>query len=226
MPDASVSRRGRPKDSSRSAAREGTATTHAQIIGWFGKIPGLGDFASRRLPDTFVRRWDDWLQRGLLHARSDQGDAWIERYLVAPIWRFWLSPGTLDDSGWAGLLMPSIDRVERHFPLTLAQPQDSLATALAAVDWYRALDAAARQVLDLSFTVDDLEQVLRAIAPPRAVGVDGGPRRLADRLWQRCGQAAPCSVWWCDDAGDDTSFLCLPALPSAQALASMWGTTR
>ena len=26
--------------------------------GWFGKLPHLGDFASRRLPDTFVRGRD------------------------------------------------------------------------------------------------------------------------------------------------------------------------
>ena len=35
--------------------------TGTGVPGWFGKLPGLGDFASRRLPDTFVAAWDRWL---------------------------------------------------------------------------------------------------------------------------------------------------------------------
>ena len=34
--------------------------TDAQTLipGWYGKIPSLGDFASRRLPQSFVAAWD------------------------------------------------------------------------------------------------------------------------------------------------------------------------
>ena len=31
--------------------------------GWFGKLPGMGDFAHRRLPEPFRSAWDRWLQQ-------------------------------------------------------------------------------------------------------------------------------------------------------------------
>ena len=68
------------------------ATLNSAAPGWFGKLPHLGDFASRRLPPSFVRPWDRWLQRGLASARSELGERWLDLYLVAPILRFWLAP--------------------------------------------------------------------------------------------------------------------------------------
>ena len=31
-------------------------------VGWYGKIPGTGDFIARRVPGTFSEPWDRWLQ--------------------------------------------------------------------------------------------------------------------------------------------------------------------
>jgi type VI secretion system ImpM family protein len=134
------------------------------VPGWFGKLPNLGDFASRRLPDAFVQPWDRWLQLGMARAREDVPGDWLAGYLVAPIRRFWLAPGVLGDGGWAGLLMPSVDRVGRHFPLTLARPLDRFDAALAGQAWYQALDGVARQVLDVNYTVDELEQARVTLA--------------------------------------------------------------
>ena len=55
--------------------------------GWFGKIPSLGDFASRRLPPTFVKPWDQWLSAELPEARFVLADAWPAIYEQAPISR-------------------------------------------------------------------------------------------------------------------------------------------
>lgn len=200
----------------------GAAVSEACVPGWYGKMPNVGDFASRRLPDGFVRRWDRWLQRGLALARSELGASWLDGYLVAPIRRFWLAPGLLGDSGWAGLMMPSVDRVGRHFPLTVAQPMEALAAALAARDWYRALDGVTRRVLDMEFTIDDLERGLAQIATADAP-VDDQARQLADRLLSRLPKGSA-SVWWCDDAdaADERSgYLCFDAMPPAKALMSM-----
>lgn len=192
------------------------------VPGWFGKMPNVGDFVSRRLPDGFVRRWDTWLQRGLALARAEAGEAWLDGYLVAPVRRFWIAPGLLGRSGWGGVLMPSVDRVGRHFPLTIAQPSQGLAAALAARDWYRKLDAAARQVLDLEFTIADLEETLAAIARADAEGVDETARALADRLLADFPSGAA-SVWWCEDADAQAPFQCFEALPPPPALAAMMG---
>ena len=197
----------------------------AAVPGWFGKIPNLGDFASRRLPEGFIRRWDRWLQGGLAQSRGDLGEAWLDAYLVAPILRFWLSPGTLGHGAWAGLLMPSVDRVGRHFPLTFAQPCESLAAALAASEWFTALDRAARQVLDMAFTPDDLEAQLQALPALDGSAANAASQRLAGILRERCATQKACSLWWCGDAHEEGEFLAHAGLPPAAEFASMLGAT-
>ena len=88
--------------------------------GWFGKIPSLGDFATRRLPGSFVEPWDEWLSAELSEARFVLGDTWPAIYEQAPISCFSLGLGTVDDHTWHGILVPSFDRVGRQFPLTIA----------------------------------------------------------------------------------------------------------
>jgi type VI secretion system protein ImpM len=200
----------------------------AAVPGWFGKIPNLGDFASRRLPDGFVRRWDHWLQDSLAQARNDLGEAWQGTYLLAPIQRFWAAPGVLGRLGWAGLLMPSVDRVGRHFPLTVAHPVESLAAALAARAWFSALDSAARRVLDIAFTVDDFDAELQAIPKMGGSVADSATEHLAQDLLGRCSSSNTCSVWWYGDAAtanDGVEFLCFAGLPPAAEFASMLGVT-
>ena len=200
------------------------ATLNALAVpGWYGKLPHLGDFASRRLPDSFVRRWDRWLQRGLAGARSQLGEGWLDAYLVAPILRFWVGPGVLGECGWTGLMMPSVDRVGRHFPLTIAQLGVPLAAALADRDWFRALDAAVRQVLDVEFSVDDFERALGAVPAVEPTAVDAAAERLAELALRRCNAPVPCSLWWCGDAGEGAEFRCFAALPPPATFVSLIG---
>lgn len=199
-------------------------------VGWFGKLPHLGDFASRRLPDEFIHTWDEWLQHGLACARTQLGDdIWLARYLVAPIRRFWLAPQLLGNDAWTGLLMPSVDRVGRHFPLTLATALPahvpSLARAIAAQGWFAELDAAARRVLDVDYSATDFEAALAAIEPlPELplLDTEDTATQLAAELLQSGGEAGTCgSVWWCGNARDTTQFRCFEALPSAAASVSL-----
>ena len=195
------------------------------LPGWFGKIPNLGDFASRRLPDDFVRPWDDWLHDGMARLRADGGATWGDAYRVAPILRFWIAPGTLGDAGWAGLLMPSCDRVGRYYPLTIARPLAGLADALAAIVWFAALDATARQVLDEGFTADHLEAALQVLPPlDAAQGSDAAARVLAAQLLAHFANPGPASVWWRDETG--AGFRCFDGLPPAAAFTTMIGATR
>ena len=89
--------------------------------GFFGKLPGQGDFVTRRLPSEFLRVWDPWLQTSLTESREALGDGWLDAYLTSPIWQFVLTGGIAGQTPWAGLLMPSVDRVGRYFPLTVAR---------------------------------------------------------------------------------------------------------
>lgn len=177
--------------------------------GWWGKLPALGDFASRRLPPAFVQRWDDWLQRGLAACREGLGEAWLQAYLVAPIVRFVLAPGALGPQGWAGVVMPSVDRVDRHFPLTLAAATDGPADPVGCAGWFDALDEAARGVLSLHCGVDDLEQVLSRLppAPPATAAASAPPLDTGQ------------SRWWC--AGFERHARRFDGLPPPEAVVEL-----
>ena len=88
--------------------------------GIHGKFPSHGDFITRRLPREFVDGWDGWLQHAISASKADLGDTWLDTYLTSPIWSFALGQGICGANAWAGVLMPSVDRVGRYFPLTLA----------------------------------------------------------------------------------------------------------
>lgn len=96
------------------------------LPGWFGKLPGMGDFAHRRLPESFRSVWDPWLQRGLARLRDRHAD-WTSHYLEAPVWCFALGPQVVGEGAWIGVLMPSVDGVGRYFPFTLAVELDASA---------------------------------------------------------------------------------------------------
>jgi len=200
------------------------ALVNATVPGWFGKLPSLGDFASRRLPEAFVQHWDRWLQRGLVATRTQLGEHWLDVYLVAPVLRFWVAPGALGEQAWAGLMMPSVDRVGRQFPLTIAQPLQPLAAALASRDWFAALDRSARRVLDVEFTVDRFEASLAAVddeAQPATA--DPAAEALAARLIGAQADAGAFSLWWCGDAGEAAEFRRFDGLPPDAAFVSLIG---
>ena len=109
--------------------------------GWYGKLPSSGDFVQRRVHPAFVEPWDAWLNGMLTGSREKLGEAWRDAFLSAPGWRFVLAPGVLTLEGWAGLIVPSVDAVGRHFPLTVvarlpAKSIDPVATLVRAHRWY------------------------------------------------------------------------------------------
>lgn len=168
--------------------------------GFFGKVATHGDFVSRRLPAGALMAWDTWLQAALRCSRGQLGDSWLDAYLAAPMWRFMLAPGVCGTAAWTGVLMPSVDRVGRHFPLTVAA---ALPAAVALHDsWYDAVEALALSALAPGFVLDDFDAALLALDPPTFRPAPVLP-----------GQ----SMWW---RGDAQAMLC-PGLPPPQAFAGM-----
>ena len=91
-----------------------------RMTGFFGKIPGHGDFIDRGLSAGFKETWDNWLQHGLASSKAVIGENWLDTYLTSPVWRFVLCTGVCGSDPWAGIIIPSVDRVGRYFPLTIA----------------------------------------------------------------------------------------------------------
>jgi type VI secretion system protein ImpM len=59
-----------------------------QSSGYFGKIPGRGDFVGAGLPLPVVRAWDKANFPALAGAKAALADRWSELWLEAPVWRF------------------------------------------------------------------------------------------------------------------------------------------
>ncbi|MDD2728817.1 type VI secretion system-associated protein TagF [Malikia sp.] len=204
-----------------------------QAPGWYGKLPQLGDFARRRLPSEFIGPWDDWLQQGLQSSRAALGEAWLEHYLGAPVWRFVLLPGVIEPDAWAGVLMPSVDRVGRYFPLTLCtslKEDAPLGPSLTGLDsWLAGLETCALLALDAERGLDRMEVALQELpACPGAVDPDpAGPNRPAAGFLDGLGARilpralAGNGFWWqCDLDGGCIGFV-QPGLPSPSRFAEM-----
>lgn len=138
------------------------------LPGWFGKLPGMGDFAHRRLPEAFRAVWDQWLQRGMSRLR-DRAD-WTERYLEAPIWCFALGRQVAGDQAWIGVLMPSVDGVGRYFPFALAIELDASVPGClqgealaAALRWWAFATQAALEGLDGDLDAVRFDAVLQRL---------------------------------------------------------------
>lgn len=202
-------------------------------VGWYGKLPTLGDFASRRLDPAFIEPWDHWLASGLAAWRAADPQ-WLQAYLAGPTWRFLLAPGAIakGSPAVAGVLMPSVDQVGRYFPLTLVQgwplhgpwPGSELALQALLV-WLHRLDDLAVDAMQEDWSVASFEAALDQLglpeAPIPAQAEHGEPclPRWAQPLLQ-AGLAAPCSSWWwCLDAQAEPCLFTGTGLPRQEGFA-------
>ncbi|WP_339527617.1 type VI secretion system-associated protein TagF [Pseudomonas mucidolens] len=138
--------------------------------GFYGKLASRGDFVSRGLPQSFIGPWDSWLAAGLLASQTSLGAEWLNVYLVSPLWRFVLGPGVCGPDAVAGVVMPSIDRVGRYFPLTVATLLDhdsDPASVVAGPDaWFEAVEELLLSTLDGGASFERFEAAIEALGAP------------------------------------------------------------
>jgi type VI secretion system protein ImpM len=165
----------------------------------FGKLPSHGDFLRRRVSDAFVDAWDAWLRECLASSRAALGERWLDVYLTSPAWRFALAAGTCGPAAVIGLMVPSVDRVGRYFPLTLVANLPPDVNPIAAITASAAFfDRAERLIIETLETeeidferfdehVVRLGEALDSITlPPRIVLDPAAAAMLSDgaQLWQ------------------------------------------
>src|SRR5450631_3055098 len=109
------------------------------MLGLYGKLPAHGDFVRRNLAQTFVARWDEWLQTCMSAAKLALDDEFHAVWAAAPSWRFCVPPGACGTTAVSGVLIPSHDMVGRLFPLTLALLLPA-GVASPSADWYALLE--------------------------------------------------------------------------------------
>lgn len=152
---------------------------------WYGKLATVGDFASRRLPPPPLEALDHWLANGLAGWREREPALWLEQYLTGPPWRFAWPAGTLPGIGaLAGVLMPSVDRVGRYFPLALLHPLPHPLSP-EGMGWLHRLSDLALDALHDDWTIEQLEDALARLDASIPLAEDSPPKHL---------------VWWCANA--------------------------
>lgn len=140
-------------------------------FGAYGKMPALGDFFRLDLPQVFIGAWDGWLQNAMTLGQSVLGTQWDHHYMSAPLWRFTLAAGVCGPHRMMGVLMPSVDRVGRRYPLTLAAVLTSQGSAaldhFSQPKLFEQLEDIALDALEDGMTRDLLKQKLGAVIVPQ-----------------------------------------------------------
>lgn len=164
--------------------------------GFIGKVPSHGDFVTRRLTAEFKHAWDQWLEAGITVSREQLGGNWPGVFMNSPVWRFALSPGLCGKGAWAGVMLPSMDRVGRYFPLTLAAPVADSSSLMdlfggqAGRDWFAGLERLALSCREPGFNLEEFDQRLQAHPLPETAPGASGSLPAAGKFAQHVGLAS------------------------------------
>jgi type VI secretion system protein ImpM len=199
--------------------------------GFHGKSPALGDFLSRRLPPGFGAAWDTWLGGVVEASRARFGADWLALWLEAPVWHFALGAGVAGPARAFGVLIPSVDRVGRHFPFTVLGLARPGATPLPL--WAVRAEALALSALEDGFDPARLDAELTRLGSPDDPPSDPRPAAGVTPLdapgdWPEAADAAVAALapgqtlWWCRGAARVPAVLLrCPGLPDEAASAGL-----
>jgi type VI secretion system protein ImpM len=176
------------------------------VVGFFGKLPARGDFVRVGLPRDFTDRWDEWLQSVLAGSRALMGEAWLPAFLEAPVWRFALPAGMCGERAVLGLMLPSVDRAGRYFPLTFAALHGGVRETAQGDAWLDRCEAIGRDALERD-------------TPPQLISDALGLPDLPND-----GEGIDHAVWWTEGSLRVASMrMTFTAMPDAAIYAAMLG---
>src|SRR6185295_14860305 len=139
------------------------------------------------------------LRECLSESRASLGERWLDVYLTSPAWRFVGAPGACGPAPVIGLMVPSVDRVGRYFPLTLVAelPEDvnPIAAATSSTMFFERaerllIDTLAAEEIDFERFDDQvvsLGDTLESLTLPPLVALDRAAAAIAvdgAQAWQ------------------------------------------
>jgi len=135
--------------------------------GYMGKVPARGDFIAADIRPEVRDLFFEWFQASLAVSRDQLADQWMDAYLTSPIWHFCASAGGILDSGLLGTLIPSVDRVGRHFPFLVVREFGGQALdGWRSPQWASAMEDCILAVLEDDWREDNWRQQLGSIEAP------------------------------------------------------------
>ncbi len=212
--------------------------------GFFGKIASRGDFVSRRVDGATRSALDDWLSAAIVASRRALGQAWLQNYLTAPVWRFALTAGVIGPEAVTGVLLASQDGSGRQFPLVVLArlPAGCSPYTLCrdAGSWFDAAEASAAATLTKGLDLEAFDARVAALGPPPAVPVESTAARrygfdgdaaqaaactsaLEGALAGAAGpQGRPPTLWWTREGGASAASLLVHAgLPAPERFPAL-----
>ncbi|MDP4537672.1 type VI secretion system-associated protein TagF [Alkalimonas collagenimarina] len=122
--------------------------------GFCGKVPVLGDFLHEGLAIEFNDCWNEWMRAALAVSKEQLGTQWLDYYLTSPVWHFALSEGSCGPEAMIGTMIPSIDKVGRHYPLIMAKPAvQNPITCRSQPQWCQEFEDFILRTLDDDFSI-------------------------------------------------------------------------
>jgi type VI secretion system protein ImpM len=200
-------------------------------VGVFGKLPARRDYVQHGVDPRLMELFDPWLQRSLTESRQALGERWLDAFLTAPIWRFWLGRRVCGVTA-LGAMMPSVDGVGRYFPLCVlgafddAPPPDQDEHSA----WFAAVEALMLAALAEGGIYEDLLAGLAALPPPvPACAGDPGDASAVPRTFAVLRADMPgeplerLSCWWVPspDTGNAPRALVRRGLPEPSEYAAL-----
>ncbi len=209
--------------------------------GYMGKVPNRGDFLTHNILPSVRDLMFEWCQATMAVSREQLGDHWMDAYLTSPIWHFGAGPGVFSEEGIVGTMIPSVDRVGRHFPfVVLADYKGPALEAWRQPEWYSSMEECILAVLDDDWNEDGWRQRVSDIELPVATpsrlrwpSEDGnimipGAAGESDWLQALLERRSEMAMWWTQgSAYVEAATLLTEGLPKVGQFASMmvgqWG---
>jgi type VI secretion system protein ImpM len=123
------------------------------------------------------------MQSCVAASRDRLGDSWLQAYLTAPIWRFWLG-SDICGATVLGALMSSLDGMGRYYPLTLfayGNPHDAVAPPDidAYEEWFAVVEEFLLSTLGNEVSFEEITTALDQLAVPTHYSTNLPPESMS-----------------------------------------------
>jgi type VI secretion system ImpM family protein len=148
----------------------------------FGKVPRMGDFVRVRANTEPTASFEGWIQEAVAYGEAKRTHQWPTIYGQGAIHAFVFRPPakTKPTSVLAGVFRPSVDAVNRRFPLVIGASLDAVTVApgphllpLVLGDFFEETTQALMG-LDVCASLQEFEARVTVVQPPR---LDSAPAR-------------------------------------------------